>query len=110
MYSAKRNGVSAAADTAGLAVSVFAPEARLAQVAAAGVGFVAAAPTGDKIGLSNGFVGYHLMMADWASFKGLAGTLVKTGAAITGLIGIINDGYNSYVDYQECREGKAGET
>ena len=104
--SAKRNAVSTIADGTGVALTIFAPEAKLAQLAAAGTGIVAAGATGDLVGLGNGIVGYHFMMADRASLKNVAGTVVKVGGAITGATALASDAYNSFKDYSDCTAGR----
>lgn len=101
----KMNGISTLADAGSLGLTIFAPEARLAQLGVASAGIISSAATGDLPGLGNGIAGYHFMAADWASLKGAAGKLIKGAGYATGIIGLANDGYNLYTDYEECRAG-----
>jgi hypothetical protein len=109
--SAKKNGVALAVDSAGLALTVFAPETKLFKAAewtAASVGIVNAGVGGEPTDIVKGVFDYHLMMADWGSFKGAAGKLVKFAGEASGVIGLINDGSNAVKDFVECRAGGTG--
>jgi RHS repeat-associated protein len=113
----KRNGVSTVVDAASVALTFAAPEAKLTaavgesgkmltQVGLAGTGLVASGVTGDWKGIVNGVVGYHAMMGDWASFKGVAGKLVKGLGAMSGVYGLYNDATNLYQNYNQCKAGQ----
>jgi phage gp29-like protein len=104
-------------DTASFALNFAAPEAKLAgavglsgarltEIGLAGGGIVASGVTGDLGAIVNGVAGYHTMMLNWASVKGVAGKVIKGFGYFSGAIGLINDAKNLYENYNECRSGQ----
>ena len=121
LRSAKKNGAALAVDGAVLALTFAAPEAKLvalageagaktAEIGLAGTGLVlAGVSSGESRNASafaNGLLGYHFMMADWASFKGGAAAAVKTLGRLSGVTAVALDAIDAYDTFQECREGK----
>lgn len=119
--SAKQNGAALAVDGTVLALSFAAPEAKLValvgeararttELGLAGTCLVLAgvssAQSRDASAFSNGFLGYHFMMADWASFKGGAGAAVKFLGKVSGVTAVALDAIDAYDTYRECREGR----
>jgi RHS repeat-associated protein len=117
--SARKNAAAIAVDGAAVALTFAAPEARLVALAGkggaklvemglagGGMALAGAGASNHPGGVINAVVGYHFMMADWASFKAGAGAAVKFLGRASGVTALALDAVDAYDTYAECRRGE----
>jgi RHS repeat-associated protein len=98
------NLASLAFDVGGAALSIAAPEAKLAQLSVAAGGIIAGAYSGDLRGIGIGITGYHTIAFDGQLLSKAGNFIVKGLGYATGGAAILNDLNNIRNENNKCQK------